>query len=223
MNSYENGRSEFHTSVPDVLAMQVASFAEEDEPMSAMFASAVIYSQDADQKLEDAKAMRDAAGKFRSEMQKTTKEQTEALCQQMREEAEQELTAARDTHAKTGQSWDAACAELERATATRDEAEAYRTATHAETESHRAVVVEQAELEALGMKKAVREQASAEIADQQAAVDQEIRRALASIDKMQEAVKAELEAQQMYKEALRFRAASPKREEAAEPAHEIDD
>ena len=42
------------------------------------------------------------------------------------------------------------------------------------------------------MKKAACEQASAEIADQQAAVDQEICKALASIDKMQEAVKAEL-------------------------------
>ena len=52
--------------------------------------------------------------------------------------------------------------------------------------------VEQAELEALGMKKAAREQAPAEIADQQATVDQEICKALASIDKMQEAVKAEL-------------------------------
>jgi hypothetical protein len=173
--------------------MLAASFAEEDEPMSAMLARAMIYSQDADRKLEDAKAMREAAGKYRAEMQKTTMEQTEALCQQMREEAEQ--------------AWDGARAELERAVATREEAEAYR-----------AGIVEQAELEALGMKKAAREQASAESADQQAAVDQEIRKALASIDKMQEAVKAELKAQQMYTEALRFRAASPKWEEADEPA-----
>lgn len=160
--------------------------------MSAMLARAMIYSQDADRKLEDAKAMREAAGKFRAEMQKSTVEQTKALCQQIREEAEQALTAARDTHAEAGQAWGAARAKLERATATRDEAEAYRTATHAEAEAPRAVVVEQAELEALGMKKAAREQAPAEIADQQATVDQEICKALASIDKMQEAVKAEL-------------------------------
>ena len=108
MDSYENGHSEFRTSAPDIRAMLAASFAEEDEPMSAMLARAMINSQDADRKLEDAKAMREAAGKFRAEMQKSTLEQTEALCQQIREEAEQELTAARDTHAEADQAWDAA-------------------------------------------------------------------------------------------------------------------
>ena len=43
------------------------------------------------------------------------------------------------------------------------------------------------------MKKLVREQASAEIANQQTTVDQEICKTRASIHKMQEAVKAELE------------------------------
>jgi hypothetical protein len=43
------------------------------------------------------------------------------------------------------------------------------------------------------VKKVAREQASPEIANQQATADQEICETLASISKMQEAVKAELE------------------------------
>jgi hypothetical protein len=78
MNAYGNGNILPGPSAPDIRAMLNASFAEEQEPTSAMLARAMIYAQDADRKLEEAKVVRSQAEKYRAEMQRTTVAQTEA-------------------------------------------------------------------------------------------------------------------------------------------------
>ena len=60
-----------------------------------------------------------------------------------------------------------------------------------------------------------RHEAAAAVAEQKERMEDEVRHALRAVEKIQSAVQAELEAQQMYTEALRFRTAAPT---AAEPA-----
>ena len=59
-----------------------------------MRARAMIFAQDADSKLVEARNVRADAGKFRAEMQKNTVDQTEALVKQMRDDAERDQTPA---------------------------------------------------------------------------------------------------------------------------------
>jgi ribosome recycling factor len=218
MNAYGNGHLNSGVSSPDIRAMLAASFADEQEPLTAMVARAMIYAQDADRKLDQAKNVRAEAQRFRAEMQKTTMEQTEELCREMREEAEQDKTAAREVREEAESVWEAARAEFERGTILRQDAELILTAARAEAEEHRRTVNADAELDAISIRDSARTAINAELAERKTSVDEEIRKALAGIEKMQGAIQAELEAQELYTEALRFRAAAPKRDEPEERA-----
>jgi F0F1-type ATP synthase membrane subunit b/b' len=105
-------------------------------------------------------------------------------------------------------------AETDRAGGVRQEAETYLASARTQAEEQGRNIVSEAEREAIGIKDAARIQVNAELAERQVSIDNEVRQAMAAIEKMQTAVNAELEAQQMYTEALRFRAASPTRAEA---------
>ena len=105
MNAYGNGNTLPGPSAPDIRAMLNASFAEEQESTSAMLARAMIYAQDADRKLEEAKVVRSEAGKYRAEMQRTTVAQREELCRQMHEEADQDQSAAQDLRDEVESMW----------------------------------------------------------------------------------------------------------------------
>jgi hypothetical protein len=176
MNAYGNGHSNSGVRSPDIRAMLAASFANEQEPLTAMVARAMIYAQDADRKLDQAKSVRAEAQRFRAEMQKTTMEQTEELCREMCEETENV--------------WGAARAEFERGTILRQDAEVILTAARAEAEEHLSTVSTEAELEAIAIRDSARTAINAELAERKASVDEEIRKALAGVEKMQSAIQA---------------------------------
>ncbi len=209
MNGYETGTTGRGISAPDIRALLAASFDDEQEPASAMLARAMIYAQDADKKLSEARSVKVEAEKFRAEMQRNTVDQTEALCRQMREEADRESATAHEVREESEAVWESARAELGRATTLREESEQIRINALADAEEYRRAAVAESEREAIHIKDEARTQVNAELALRQEHVDEEIRSALASIEKMQVAAQTELEAQQLYTEALRFRAASP--------------
>ncbi|MDA1036078.1 MAG: hypothetical protein O3B65_04250 [Chloroflexi bacterium] len=209
MNGYESGTNRRGVSSPDIRALLAASFDDEQEPASAMLARAMIYAQDADRKLSEARSVKVEAERFRAEMQRNTVDQTEALCRQMREEAEHENATARELREESEAVWESARAELERATTLKEESEELRIHALADAEEYRRAAVAESEREAIHIRDEARTQVNAELALRQEQVDEEIRSALASIEKMQAAAQTELEAQQLYTEALRFRAASP--------------
>ena len=209
---FTNGRA----SAPDIRALLAASFDDERESSSAMLARAMLFAQDADRKLAEAKNVRSEAERFRSEMQRTTVEQTEALVRQMRDEAEHDRDDAQQLRDEAESTWEAARAELERANTVREEAEQVRFRAQADAEAYRHQAIAEAEREAINIKDTARSQVNAELALRQEQVDEELRKAMAAIEKMQAAVQAELDAQQMYTEALRFRASAPNYDE--EPA-----
>lgn len=215
MNGYENGSSGRGVSAPDIRALLAASFDDEQEPASAMLARAMIYAQDADRKLSEARSVKTEAERFRAEMQRNTVDQTEALCRQMRDEAEHDSAAAHELREESEAIWESARAELERATVLKEESEQLRIQALADAEEYRRAAVAESEREAINIKDEARTQVNAELALKQEQVDEEIRSALASIEKMQTAAQTELEAQQLYTEALRFRAASPDWEDEA--------
>ena len=66
MNSYGNGHLSDETERPDIRTLLAASMADDEEPMNAMLAKAMLYSQDADRKLEQARAAREQAESARS-------------------------------------------------------------------------------------------------------------------------------------------------------------
>lgn len=203
--------------MPDIRTMLAASFADEQEPLTAMLARAMIYSQDADRKLERAKAMRTEAERYREQVQRETVAQTEALCAAMLQEAEEEQKSAHDLRSEAEQQWESARAELDRATRQREEADRYREVVQAEADATKARVQAEAEQEAAALRDSIRAETEAEMAAEKERMDSEIRKAMAAMDKVQAAAQAELEAQQLYTEALRFKAASPKNEIEQEP------
>ena len=99
-------------------------------------------------------------------------------------------------------------------------ADAYMAAVRNEAEDYRRSVVQQTDEGA----RRIREEAQAEAGEamrvQKEHVDEEIRRAMAGIEKMQQAVQSELEAQQAFTEALRMKAFSPR---GREPIASISD
>ena len=223
MSDHVSGITNGRASAPDIRALLAASFDDERESSSAMLARAMLFAQDADRKLAEAKNVRSEAERFRSDMQRTTLEQTEALVRQLREEAERDRDEAQELRDEAEAKWEAARAELERASALREEAEHGRATAQADGEAYRQTAVSEAEREAINIKDTARAQVNAELALRQEQVDEEIRKAMAAIEKMQAAVQAELEAQQMYTEAVRLRASSPSYDDepaAGEPASE---
>ena len=213
--------------VPPELGALLAALADDRAPLDGILAHAMVYSQDADRKLERARVMKREATKYRAEAQRQTIEQTEAFCIeareraeeeqeaagrlriQARERAEEEQEAARKLRAQAQEAWETARSELDRAVEVRAEAEAYLDSVRAEAEELRRSVAAQAESDAEAFRKQVAAEANAAIARKKEEVDHTVRRALGAIEKMESAVQDELEAQQMYTEGLRFRTASP--------------
>jgi hypothetical protein len=222
MNAYRNGTTNRGASAPDIRAMLAASYEDEQEPSSAMLARAMIFAQDADRKLAEARSVKAEAERFRAEMQKNTVDQTEVLVKQMRDTAELDQQNAQDLREEAEAAWESARTELERATSLREESEHLRIAAQADAEEYRRAVLAEAEREAIDIKDKARNEVNAELAERQLHVDEEIRNAVAAIEKMQAAAQAEMEAQQLYTEALRFRAASPSMEEEAETTHQVE-
>jgi hypothetical protein len=222
MNAYRNGTTNRGASAPDIRAMLAASYEDEQEPSSAMLARAMIFAQDADRKLAEAKSVKAEAEKFRAEMQKSTVDQTEALVKQMRDDAERDQQTAQELREEAESVWESARGELDRATVLREESEQLRVAAQADAEEYRRAVLAEAEREAIDIKDKARTEVNAELADRQMQVDEEIRNAVAAIEKMQAAAQAEMEAQQLYTEALRFRAASPSMDEESDSTPKIE-
>ncbi len=218
MNSYGNGHLSDETERPDIRTLLAASMADDEEPMNAMLAKAMLYSQDADRKLEQARAAREQAEKYRAEIQKNTIEETEVYCAELRVGAERERAEAVKTREEAHTAWEAARAELERAGHQRTDAEAYADKIRADLDDERTAILTEAVRQAAVMRNEAQAEADAVVAERQERADEEIRKALAAIGKVQSAANAELEAQAMYTEALRFKAASPKWEGAARTA-----
>ena len=200
---------------PDIRTMLAASSADDGAPLPGMLARAMVYSQDADRKLDRARAMKQEAAKYRDEVQRQTVEQTEAFCAEARAKAEAEYDAARKLRADAEEAYDAGRAELERAATVRAEADAYAESVRAEADTYRQSAEAQAAASTAALTERAQHEAAAAVAEQQERMEEEVRHALRAVEKMQSAVQAELEAQQMYTEALRFRTAAPT---AAEPA-----
>jgi hypothetical protein len=202
--------------------MLAASYEDEKEPSSAMLARAMIFAQDADRKLAEARTVKAEAERFRAEMQKTTVDQTEVLVRQMRDAAELDQQTAQELREEAGAVWESARTELERATSLREESEQLRIAAQADAEEYRRAVLAEAEREAIDIKDKARNEVNAELAERQLQIDEEIRNAVAAIEKMQAAAQAEMEAQQLYTEAFRFRAASLNMDEEAETTPQVE-
>jgi hypothetical protein len=193
MDAYGNGQQHHGASAPDIRTMLAASFADEQEPTTAMLARAMIYAQDAARKLAGAKSFKAEAERFRSEVQKNTFEQTETLCRQMHEEAEEDMVAARETKEEAESVWETARAELDRATILRQDAEQIMATARADAEEYRRTLIAESEREAFSIKDTARNQVNAELAERQVTADDEIRKGITAIEKMQAAVQAELE------------------------------
>jgi hypothetical protein len=216
MNAYRNGITNRGASAPDIRAMLAASYEDEQEPSSAMLARAMIFAQDADRKLAEARSVKAEAERFRAEMQKTTVDQTKVLVKQLREAAEVDQQSAQELREEAESVWESARTDLERATSLREEFVQLRIAAQVDAEEYRQGVLAEAEREAINIKDKARNEVNAELAERQLRIDEEIRNAVAAIEKMQSAAQAELEAPQLYTEALRFRAASPNMEDERE-------
>ena len=200
---------------PDIRTMLAASSADDGAPLPGMLARAMVYSQDADRKLDRARAMKQEAAKYRDEVQRQTVEQTEAFFAEARSKAEAEYDAARQMRADAEDARAASRAELERAATVRAEADAYAEAVRTEADDYRRSTEAQAAANTAALTERAQHEAAAVVAEQKERIKDEVRHALRAVEKMQSAVQAELEAQQMYTEALRFRTAAPT---AAEPA-----
>ncbi len=205
---------------PDIRTMLAASLDDDGTPLHGMLARAMVYNQDAERKLERARAMKQEAAKYRDEVQRQTLEQTEAFCADARGKTEEEHEAARKLRADAKEAYDDARAQLERAASIRAEADAYAEAVRAEAGAYAGSVRAEAdayrgsaEATAAANTAALTERAqldaAAALTEQKERMEDEVRRALRAVEKMQSAVQAELEAQQMYTEAFRFRSASP--------------
>ena len=195
--------------LPPELGALLAAFTDDQAPLDGMLAHALVFSQDADRKLERARAMKREATKYRAEAQRQTIEQTEAFCIQARERTEEEQEAARKLRTEAGEAWETARSELDRAVELRSEAEAYLDSVRAEAEELRRSVAAEAESDAEVFRKQAEAEANAAVARKKEELDHAVRRALGAIEKMESAVQDELEAQQMYTEGLRLRTASP--------------
>ncbi len=215
----------------DLHAMLSASFARDGAPLPGMLARAMVYNQDAERKLEHARSMKQEAAKYRDQVQRQTVEQTEAFCAEVRTKVEEEYDAARKMRSDAEAAYEAARAEIERAATIRADADSHADAVRAEAGAHAdamrakadsyadAVRTEadeyrrSAEAQAAEATTAITEQAqldaAAAVAEHRERVEDELRSGLHAVENMQSAVQAELEAQQMYTEALRFRTASP--------------
>ena len=200
---------------PDIRTMLAASSADDGAPLPGMLARAMVYSQDADRKLDRARAMKQEAAKYRDEVQRQTVEQTEAFFAEARSKAEAEYDAARQMRADAEDARAASRAELERAATVRAEADAYAEAVRTEADDYRRSTEAQGAANTAALAERAQHEAAAAVAEQKERMEDEVRHALRAVEKMQSAVQAELEAQQMYTEALRFRTAAPT---AAEPA-----
>ncbi len=209
-------RQRTNGGAPDIRAMLAASAADDGAPLPSMLARAMVYSQDADRKLDRARAMKQEAAKYRDEVQRQTVEQTEAFSAEARAKAEREYDDARNLRAEAEETYDAARAELARAATVRSEASAYARSVRAEADAYRRSAEAQAAADTATLREQAQRETAAAVAEQKERVGDEVRHAMRAVEKMQSAVQAELEAQQMYTEALRFRTAAPTA--AAEPA-----
>ncbi|MCH7608553.1 MAG: hypothetical protein IIC94_08340 [Chloroflexi bacterium] len=224
-------------SMYDIRTMLAASSADDGAPLPGMLARAMVYSQDADRKLDHARAMKQEAAKYRDEVQRQTLEQTEAFCAEARAKAEADYDDARKLRADAEETYDAARAELARAATVRADADAYAASARTEADDHadgvrsdastyagtlraeadayRRTAEAQAAADTTTLKDQAQREAAADVAEQKERMEDEVRQALRAVEKMQSAVQAELEAQQMYTEALRFRTAAPAAAETA--------
>ena len=205
---------------PDINSMLAASFADDSAPLPGMLARSMVYNQDAERKLERARAMKQEAAKYRDEVQRRTVEQTEAFCAEARAKADEEYDAARKMRAEAEGAYDDARAELERAATVRAEADAYAEgvrseagayagSVRAEADAYRRSAEATAAANTAALTERAQLEAAAALAEQKERMEDEVRRALRAVEKVQSAVQEELEAQQMYTEAFRFRTASP--------------
>ena len=121
---------------PDIQTMLAASSADDGAPLPSMLARAMVYSQDADRKLDRARAMKQEAAKYRDEVQRQTLEQTEAFSAEARAKAEADYDDARKLRADAEETYDAARAELARAATVRADADAYAASARTEADDH---------------------------------------------------------------------------------------
>jgi colicin import membrane protein len=199
-------------------------FGEAPEPITAMLARALMYSQDAERELEHARALKMEAERYRSKVQHDTVEKTEAFCNGLRNKAERELDRAQQALEEAQEKEQAAQAVLKEAQATLADAEsqAARTTTDAEAQATKVTAEAdeyarstraQAEADAKALIERTRAELQEEVKQQHQRVDEEVRRALNGIEKMHAAVQEELAAQKLFTEALRLRAFAPHQEE----------
>ena len=199
-----------NNGIRDIQTMLAASSADDGAPLPSMLARAMVYSQDADRKLDRARAMKQEAAKYRDEVQRQTLEQTEAFCAEARAKAEADYDEARKLRADAEETYDAARTEADdHADGVRSDASTYAGTLRAEADAYRRTAEAQAAADTTTLKDQAQREAAADVAEQKERMEDEVRQALRAVEKMQSAVQAELEAQQMYTEALRFRTASP--------------
>ena len=216
MTTNGTGQQSPSVEVPDNLGTPSTHMNGSEEPVSAMLARAMLSAQDAERRLEQARELKAEAERYRAQVQHETVELTEAQCAEMREDAEQDLELARRLRDEAETKWELARLELERASVTREDADAYMAAVRTEADEYRRSVMAETRHQAEATKRKSIEQAAEDARRTRQEADEEVRRAITGIETMQAAVQAELEAQQTFTEALRIRALAPKVRETPE-------
>ena len=186
------------------------SFGDASEPLTAVLARALMYSKDAERELEQARALKLEAERYRSQVQHETVEKVEAFCNSLREKVEEEMRQARRALEEAEAKEETATAALKEAEAARHEAGEYASKVKGEADEYSTTVRAEADAEAKSLVEQARADLQEEIKAQHMRVDEEVRRALAGIEKMQAAVQEELAAQKLFTEAVRIRAFTPK-------------
>lgn len=166
---------------------------------------ALIYVEDADDALRSAMSIRTEAERYRSEVETQTVQATEQLCTDLRIEAQRDLEEAARLHEQAQSAWEEADRAREVAETVKTEADAYQVQIEAQAQEEAKATLEQSREEAAREANEIRNQAA-----------EEIKKAVAGIQKMRDAAQAELEAQKLYTEATRIKAMAPSRDESTE-------
>ena len=192
----------FSGSVVDITPLLASLNTDARQAAENVLARALIFAEDADEALRNAVSIRTEAERYRSEVETETVLATEQLCAQLKAEAQREVDEAGRLRADAEAYFADAQRTLTAAEKEKAEAEEFRKRVEADAGEEAKTLISQA-----------RSEADRETSDMRDRAVEEIAKAVSGIQKMKDAVQAELEAQTMYTEALRIKAMAPSRDE----------
>lgn len=201
-----NGTDDDHSGTMVDIGPILASLGDDARQAAEnVLTRALIYVEDADEALRSAMSIRTEAERYRSEVETETVQATEQLCADLRVEAQRDLEEAARLREQAQSAWEEADRAREAAETVKIEADAYRVQVETETQEEAQALLKQSQEEAIREANGMRNQAA-----------EEIKKAVAGIQKMKDAAQTELEAQKLYTEAVRIKAMAPSRDESAE-------